>query len=162
MSDEGRGFPAEARCACGTVQFTVTHKPMFVHCCHCTWCQRESGSAFALNALVETDRLAITQGSTTRETIPTASGRGQTVIRCAACHSPLWSHFGGVGERVAFVRVGALSDPGLCPPDIHIYTSTKRAWVKLDPGVPAMEEFYRRSEQWPAESVTRYKTALQA
>ena len=133
---------------------------MFVHCCHCTWCQRESGSAFAVNALIESDHVQVTQGLTEKIETPSNSGAGQTIVRCPKCKVALWSHYGGAKEKVAFVRVGTLDMPDLCPPDIHIFTSSKLAWVTLDGVVPQVEEYYRRSEFWPAPSVVRYKQAL--
>jgi len=162
MDADLQQFPARGRCACGQVRYSMGREPMFVHCCHCSYCQRESGSAFALNALVESVNVAIEQGEVSRSQLPTSSGRGQTVVRCPGCGSVLWSHYNGIGDAVAFVRVGTLDNPHLCPPDIHIYTGTKQQWVQLDAGTPVVEEFYRRSATWPEGSVARYKQALQA
>lgn len=50
-------------CTCGHVRYRMTSNPIFVHCCHCTWCQRETGSAFAVNALIEADRVQLLQGT---------------------------------------------------------------------------------------------------
>jgi hypothetical protein len=129
---------------------------MFVHCCHCTWCQRETGSAFAVNAMIEASNVELLAGSVQRTTLPTASGKGQIFSRCPDCGITLWSNYAGAGEKVHFIRAGTLDDPSIAPPDIHIYTSTKQPWVILPEGVPVVPEFYRRSAYWPAESVARF------
>jgi hypothetical protein len=50
-------FPVDGGCSCRAVRYRMRSKPLFVHCCHCRWCQRESGAAFALNAMIESDRV---------------------------------------------------------------------------------------------------------
>jgi len=147
-------FRATGRCTCGDVAYELTAAPMFVHCCHCTWCQRETGSAFAVNALVETARV-IVRGSVELVDTPSASGRGQKIARCPRCRVALWSHYPGMGGAVSFVRVGTLDEPARLPPDIHIFTSTRQPWVTLPDGVPQVPEYYRAAELWPAESLAR-------
>lgn len=146
-------------CACGGVRYRLQAEPMFVHCCHCSWCQRETGSAFALNALIEADRLSIMDGEPERVATPSASGRGQIILRCPRCRLALWSHYGGAGAAVAFVRVGTLDEPQRCPPDVHIFTSTKLPWVVLDPAVPAFEAYYSPRELWSPDGQRRYREA---
>ena len=68
---------------------------MFVHCCHCHDCQRQTGSAFVLNALIETERVEILRGRTTLSAMPTDSGRPHRVARCPDCGTAVWSHYGG-------------------------------------------------------------------
>jgi len=162
MDKDKHDFPALGKCSCGEVEYSLLVKPMFVHCCHCTWCQKETGSAFALNALVENSNVIINKGSVNKIKTPSNSGSGQTIVRCANCHSALWSHYGAAEEKVAFVRVGTLINPGICKPDIHIYTTTKLDWMQLGEGTPVVEEYYRRSEYWPDSSIARYKNALQS
>lgn len=155
-----RFSPQEGGCTCREVRYRLENQPMFVHCCHCTWCQRETGSAFALNALIESSELKVLKGTTETVDTPSKSGRGQKIVRCPACRVALWSHYAGAGEAVSFVRVGTLDNPGLFPPDIHIYTSTKVPWLQITGGATIVEEFYRRSEIWPKESIERYNRAL--
>jgi hypothetical protein len=145
----------QGHCTCGAVRYRMTDRPLFTHCCHCSWCQRETGSAFALNAMIETDRLELLAGEPEEVVTPSLSGKGQIIVRCPSCRVALWSHYGGAGRKIAFVRVGTLEQPGACPPDVHIFTSTKLPWVVIPEGVPVCEEFYRRSELWPAESLAR-------
>jgi len=148
----------EGRCACGAVRYRMTARPLFTHCCHCTWCQRETGTGFALNAMIEANHVDLLAGETEFTTIPTQSGKGQKVARCPNCRIALWSNYAGAGEKIRFVRVGTLENPAECPPDIHIFTTTKLPWVVLPEGVKAVPEFYRRSETWPADSLARLQT----
>jgi len=148
-------------CTCREVRYRLTACPMIVHGCHCRWCQRQTGSALAINALIETDRVALVRGAPREATLQSPSGTGQIVARCPTCGVTLWSHYSGLGRLVAFMRVGALDDPDAFPPDVHIYTSTKQPWLTLPPDRPAVPEFYRRSAVWPADSLARYE-ALKA
>jgi len=161
MINENSGNFAKGTCGCGDIEFTVLRPPMFVHCCHCTWCQKETGSAFAVNALIETKNVKLEKGKISNKRVASNSGKGQIIVRCSTCYSPIWSHYGAAEEKVAFVRVGALNNSRLVRPDIHIYTSSKVNWLNFDGDVPVVEEYYRRSEYWPEESIQRYKNAVQ-
>jgi hypothetical protein len=130
---------------------------MFVHCCHCTSCQRETGSAFAINALVESDQVETLKGSPQAVMTPSESGRGQQIWRCPECKVALWSNYGGDKDVLRFVRVGTLDRPGEVPPDIHIYTRSKLPWVRLPDGAMVVEAYYDSSQVWPAESLARRK-----
>jgi hypothetical protein len=143
-------------CTCGHVVYQMSGTPMFVHCCHCRWCQRETGSAFALNAMVETDNLHVQSGEIETVSVPSESGTGQDIVRCIKCRIALWSHYSGLGERLGFVRVATLDQAERFPPDIHIYTDSKQDWVILPSGVPSTGTYYRRSEYWPEASRQRY------
>jgi hypothetical protein len=155
--------PLEGGCTCRAVRYRMNSAPLIVHCCHCRWCQRESGSAFALNAMIEADRVDILQGGHDIEEVdtPSASGRGQHVARCRTCRVALWSHYAGGGRAVSFVRVGTLDDPDRLPPDIHIFTASKQPWVCLPPGAKAVPEYYVTDEVWSAASLAR-RAALRA
>ena len=152
-------LPATGGCACGGVHYALTATPMYVHCCHCRWCQRETGSAFAINALVETDCIKVLDGAPTPIKTPSESGGGQTIVRCPQCHVALWSHYPGIGESIAFLRAPTLDNPDAITPDIHIFTASKQPWVTLGDNIPIMNEYYRRSEYWPAASIDRLKVA---
>ena len=75
----------EGGCTCRHVRYRINARPLFVHCCHCTWCQRETGSAFALNAMIEADRVELTSGEVEPVDTPSASGKGQKIWRCPEC-----------------------------------------------------------------------------
>jgi hypothetical protein len=132
----------EGHCACGEVRFRLSGRPFAVHCCHCRSCQRETGSAFVINGLIETGQVEVLSGEPETIDTPSDSGRGQKIVRCPTCHVALWSHYGGMGEKAAFVRVGTLEDPDACPPQVHIFTRSKQPWVVLAEGSPAFEIFY--------------------
>ena len=145
----------EGGCACGAVRYAMTSRPMFVNCCHCRWCQRESGAAFALNAIIEADRVVLLAGAPEMVMTPSASGQGQNFARCPMCRVALWSNYAGAGDALRFVRVGTLDQPDRLPPDIHIYTASKQPWVVIPPGVPSVAEYYDRHDYWPAASLAR-------
>jgi len=147
----------EGGCTCGHVRYRMTSKPLFVHCCHCRWCQRETGTAFALNAMIEADRVELLHGSPVMIDIPSNSGKGQKITRCPECQIALWSNYAGAGETLRFVRVGTLDQPDLLPPDIHIFTDSKQPWVVLPEGIPARPRYYSAKEYWPQDSLDRIK-----
>jgi hypothetical protein len=154
------GFPVEGGCDCRAVRYQLLSAPLFVHCCHCRWCQRETGSAFALNAMIEAERVSLLCGAPEIVATPSNSGKGQLISRCPACRIALWSNYAGAGNALHFVRVGTLDDPDRCPPHIHIFTSTKQPWVILPANVPAVPEYYDRRQHWPAESLERRERLL--
>jgi hypothetical protein len=149
----------EGGCSCGAVRYRLTSGPMFVHCCHCLDCQRQTGSAFVLNALIETDRVELPAGEPQPIGMPTDSGRPHRIFRCPSCQIAVFSEYGGVGA-FRFVRVGTLDDPSAVRPDVHIYTRSKQPWVRLPDDVPAFEAYYDAKTLWPAESLERRKAAL--
>ncbi|MDX1556218.1 MAG: GFA family protein [Xanthomonadales bacterium] len=150
----------EGGCTCRHLRYRMESEPMVVHCCHCRWCQRETGSAFVINAMIESDRLRVIEGEPEFVTIPSESGKGQRIARCPHCKIALWSHYAGLGDLASFVRVGTLDDPDRFPPDAQIFTESKQPWVTLTPDIPAFEQFYRRSELWPEASLRRREALL--
>jgi len=142
-------------CDCGHVRYRMTSRPMFVHCCHCRWCQRETGASFALNALMEADRVVHLANEPELVDTPSESGKGQLIARCPKCRIAVWSNYGGGGSLFRFVRVGTLDDPDAFPPDIHIFTASKQPWVVIPPGARAVPEYYKSAEVWPPESLAR-------
>ena len=159
MAEEG-DRTLEGGCTGGAVRYRMTSRPMFVHCCHCRWCQRETGASFALNAMIETDRVILVQGAPETVNTPTNSGKGQRIVRCPNCRVALWSHYAGAGDALCFIRVGTLDEPDRLAPDIHIYTSSKQPWIDLQPGIPAVEHYYDRDRYWPEESLARRRAVL--
>ena len=152
--------PIEGGCDCRAIRYRMAGAPLIVHCCHCRWCQRESGASYALNAMIEADRVVHLGQAPERVHTPSESGRGQLIARCPSCKVAVWSNYSGAGPLMRFVRVGTLDDPDLLPPDIHIFTASKQPWVVLPGGVPAFEEFYDRNRYWPAESLARRDALL--
>lgn len=153
-------FPIEGGCDCRAVRYRVEVPPLFVHCCHCRWCQRESGSAFALNAMIESDQVVDLGVPPELVLTPSESGDGQTIARCPHCRVAVWSHYAGSGPVVTFVRVGTLDNPDLLPPDIHIFTQSRQPWVVIPEGMPSVPAYYEREDHWPPESLARRQAML--
>ncbi len=149
----------EGGCACGAVRYRLGSEPMFVHCCHCRDCQRQTGSAFVLNALIETDRIALLNGEPEPVAVPTDSGRPHDIYRCPNCRTAVWSDYGR-RPGLRFVRIGTLDDPTALAPDVHIYIRSKLPWIVLPEGVPAFETYYSTKALWPAASLERRRAAL--
>jgi len=150
----------EGGCDCRYIRYRLTDKPLFVHCCHCRWCQRETGSAFVLNAMIEADRVELLHGEVDVVDTPSHSGKGQKIARCPTCRIAVWSNYAGGGDAVRFVRVGTLDEPDRFPPEVHIFTASKQPWVVLPPGTPAFAEYYKASEIWPQDSLARRAALL--
>ena len=153
MSETSSRF--EGGCACRAVRYRLRSAPLIVHACHCTECQRLTGGAFAVNALIESDRLEKLEGEPREVPVIGTSGKPQAIFRCPACATALWSHYPGAGTRLVFVRVGTLDEPARLPPDIHIFTSTKLPWLKLPAGARAFPNYYSSKDVWPADSLAR-------
>ena len=153
-------FPLEGGCDCRQVRYRMESPPLFVHCCHCRWCQRESGASFALNAMIEADRVTVLHTEPELVATPSQSGAGQAIARCSNCRIAVWSNYAGAGPLVSFIRVGTLDTADLLPPDIHIFTASKQPWVLIPSGVPAVREYYDREKYWPAESLARRLSLL--
>lgn len=155
MPDGSKHF--DGGCTCGHVRYRMSSGPLIVHGCHCTWCQRQSGTAFATNAIIEADRVSLLQGEVEEMMIPSPGGKGQLMARCPKCRVTVWSqyYFGGYRKYFKFIRAGTLDDPTAMPPDVHIFTSTKQPWVILPPEHKVVEEYYVTEETWSPESLER-------
>ena len=153
-------FPAEGGCDCRSARYRMETPPLFVHCCHCRWCQRESGASFALNAMIEADRVVNLAGDLELVRTPSESGKGQVIARCPKCKIAVWSHYAGAGPLLKFIRVGTLDNPDLLPPDIHIFTQSKQPWMVIPKDTPSVSEYYDREQYWPPESLARRQAIL--
>ena len=152
----------EGSCTCQTIRYQMHLKPLFVHGCHCRWCQRETGSAFAINGVIEASAVKLTAGEPELINTPSESGAGQLLTRCPDCKVALWSNYAGAGKKFRFVRIGTLENPDLFPPDIHIYTASKQPWVILPKDTPAVEQYYSIGQYWPKESLERRELAARS
>lgn len=159
-NDEAQVTYLEGGCCCKHIRYRIVSKPLVVHCCHCRWCQRETGSAFALNAMIEANRVIHLGPEPELSKVPSESGVGQTIARCPKCFVALWSNYDG--PLIRFVRAGTLDKPAYCPPDVHIFTASKQPWVILPEGVLALEKTYTAKEDvWPKESLKRWEIFLE-
>ena len=147
----------EGGCSCGAVRYRLTSEPLIVHCCHCLNCQRQTGSAFVINALIEADRVELLFGEPEPVDVPRDDGSAQRIHRCPACQVAVYSEYGR--PEVRFVRGGTLDEPSSVAPDVHIFTRSKLPWVTLPEDVPAVEVYYDSKALWPAESLERLRAA---
>jgi hypothetical protein len=153
-------FPLEGGCDCGLIRYQMLTAPLVVHCCHCRWCQRESGASFALNAMIEADRVVSLGAEPEIIDTPSNSGKGQKIARCPTCRVAVWSNYAGAGPVIRFIRVGTLDAPDCLPPDIHIFTASKQPWLQLPTDVPSVPEYYDRKSVWSAESLARRQVIM--
>jgi hypothetical protein len=151
------GTRSEGGCACGQIRYRLTSDPLFVHCCHCLNCQRQTGSAFVINVLIETDRVELLAGEPVPVSVPRddAGKRKQKIFRCPACQVAVFSQY--TRRAVRFVRAGTLDDPSGVTPDVHIFTRSKLPWVTLPESVPAFDVYYDMNKLWPAASLERFE-----
>ncbi|HZT93500.1 MAG TPA: GFA family protein [Gaiellaceae bacterium] len=148
----------EGGCSCGAVRYRLTSEPLIVHCCHCLNCQRQTGGAFVINALLEADRLELVTGEPQLVEVPRDDGSAQQIFRCPTCQIAVYSCYSHPG--IYFVRAGTLDEPASVAPDVHIFTRSKLPWVALPEAVPAYEVVYDLDELWPAESLERLRAVL--
>jgi hypothetical protein len=148
----------EGGCACGAVRYRLSSEPLFTHCCHCLNCQRQTGSAFVINLLIEADRMELQAGDPQPVEVPRDDGSKQRIFRCPTCQVALFSEYGR--PEVRFVRGGTLDQPSSVEPDVHIFTRSKLSWITLPDVVPAFEVYYDRKALWPAASLERLDAIL--
>ena len=148
----------EGGCACGAVRYRLTSEPLFTHCCHCLDCQRQTGSAFVINLLIEADRVELLAGDPQPVDAPRDDGSVQRVFRCPTCQVAVFSNY--VHPGVRFVRAGTLDDPASIAPDVHIFTRSKLPWIALPDDTPAFEVYYDSKALWPADSRARLEAVL--
>jgi hypothetical protein len=148
----------EGGCSCGDARYRLTTEPMFVHCCHCLNCQRQTGSAFVINLLIEAGRVELLAGELQPVDAPRDDGSVQRIYRCPACQVAVFSEYGR--PEVRFVRAGTLDDPSTVEPDVHIFTRSKVPWVVLPDSTPAFDVYYDTKALWPAESLERLGAIL--
>ena len=144
-------------CTCGFVRYRLNRPPFIVHGCHCTWCQRQSGGAFAINALIEATEVEMLHGQFENTMVPSPSGEGQQIARCPKCKVAVWSNYNysGLFERVRFIRVGTLDEANLLPPDVHIFTTERQTWFDFPEGALVVDDFYNTQEVFSKESMRR-------
>src|SRR5262245_13575512 len=143
----------EGGCACGSVRYRLASEPLFVHCCHGLNCQRQTGSAFVINLLIEADRVELVEGEPAPIDVPRDDGSSQRVWRCPVCQVAVFSQY--TSPKVRFVRAGTLDDPSAVAPDVHIFARSKVPWVVLPESAPAFDVYYDTDELWPPASLER-------
>ena len=148
----------EGGCACGAVRYRLASEPLFVHCCHCLNCQRQTGSAFVINLLIETDRVELLAGEPQSVDAPRDDGSAQRIFRCPSCQVAVFSEYGR--PEVRFVRGGTLDEPSAVTPDVHIFTRSKVPWLTLPGDTAAFDVYYDLRTLWPPASLERLDAIL--
>jgi hypothetical protein len=150
--------PLEGGCACGAVRYRLASEPLIIHCCHCLNCQRQTGSAFVINVVIEAARVEVLAGDPQAVDVPRDDGSKQRIYRCPTCQIAVFSEYGG--PAIWFVRGGTLDEPSSVEPDVHIYTKSKLPWIALPDSVPAFDAFYDVKQVWPPETLERFNAAV--
>jgi hypothetical protein len=157
-SVHGMDVRREGGCACGAVRYRLDSDPLFTHCCHCLNCQRQTGSAFVINLLIEAERVELLAGDPQPVDVPRDDGSKQHIYRCPNCQVAVFSEYSR--PEVWFVRGGTLDDPSSVTPDVHIYTRSKVSWLRLPDSAPAFEVYYDMNALWPAASLERLEALM--
>jgi hypothetical protein len=145
-------------CACGAVRYRLLDEPLFTHCCHCLNCQRQTGSAFVINLLIEADRVEVLAGTPQPVDVPRDDGSTQRIYRCPNCQVAVYSEYGR--PELWYVRAGTLDEPWSVSPDVHIYTRSKLPWVELPDSTPKFDVYYDRGTLWPPLSNERIEAVI--
>lgn len=146
-------------CACGAVRFELLSSPIFVQACHCSFCQRMTGSAFSVNALLESDRVFRLGQEPEAVPTPSALPAGQIAHRCGTCRVRVWSTHASLGPRVALIHAGCMDEPTAFEPELHCFVSNKMPWVIVPDGVPSFDLSYSAKELWSEHALARLQDA---
>jgi hypothetical protein len=148
----------EGGCACGAIRYRLASDPLFIHCCHCLNCQRQTGSAFVINLMIEASHVELVAGALQPVEVPRDDGSTQRIFRCPTCQVAVFSEYGR--PEVRYVRAGTLDRPSEVTPDVHIFTKSKVSWLTLPESTPAFEVYYDMEALWPAASLERLNAVL--
>ncbi len=126
-------------CQCGNIRYEVVGIPKQLVVCHCTDCQRQSGSAFGMTLVVNEADFRLTQGEPKTFASKSHTGRAKLGAFCPECgtriyHKPEWR------KGTVSVKPGTLDDTRWLKPDMHLWTSSKQTWVTIPEGVKAYEK----------------------
>ncbi len=122
-------------CGCGVVRFEVEQPFVSASYCHCTRCQRRTGTGSSANGAVEPGSFRVVAGE--QHLSSWAPPDGAEKFFCGLCGSHLFSR---AGERIG-VRLGAVDgDPGVRP-SLHQFVAYAAAWEPIpDDGLPRYDE----------------------
>ena len=123
----------KGRCSCGKVSFEITQPTQGIYYCHCRDCQRHSGSAFQILAVVS--KHGLNRFGDTHSFGNSAHG-GFTMTRefCANCGSPLFLNSSQWDDIIMF-SVAALDDPDTLKPEFQIWKSSEINWATIPEGI---------------------------
>jgi hypothetical protein len=132
--------PMTGGCLCGAVRYTISAPVTGLRACHCLNCQKSSGAAGTVNAVVPTEAFRITQGAPKRyDDAATKSGRTLSRHFCADCGSPIYSQR-NPNPGFLVVRAGTLDDSSGMKVTGNIWTSRARSWAHIDPATECHAE----------------------
>jgi hypothetical protein len=137
----------EGGCRCGQVRIKMTVPPFLTMACHCTGCQRMTGSAFSLSAAFPSNGFSITKGE------PVVGGLHGTTRHFFCPHCMSWMFTRPDGFDFVNVRATMLDDPSSFSPFIETYTSEKLSWTTTPAPhkfakFPALEEYKGLMEKY--------------
>lgn len=111
-------FPQQGGCQCGAVRYEITGSPVAVYACHCTECQRQSGSAFAMSAVIPQEHFRITRGDPKMYARQTSPTKTMECWFCADCGTRLYHMPGGASYANRNVKPGTLDDTAWLTPTL--------------------------------------------
>jgi hypothetical protein len=120
-------------CLCGQVRYSADAEPAFTGVCHCTSCQKQSGTAFNVVVAVPQAALAI-QGSPKSYAATGDSGKPNVSKFCPNCGSTILSEPAAL-PGMSIVRAGTLDDTSWLKPTMEIYCDSAQPWVQLGGGM---------------------------
>lgn len=124
--------PLNGSCLCGAIRYTLSVPVTELRACHCTHCQKASGAAGSVNAVVPGAAFKITQGAPKRFAATADSGRTLYRYFCGDCGSPIYSQRATTPEMLV-VRAGTLDDSSGMKITMNIWTRSARPWAWIDP-----------------------------
>lgn len=125
--------PYDGGCLCGRVRYRLTDEPLTLYACHCTDCQRRTGTAFALSMVVTRSSLELVKGDPQSYAIEMPDGRPKGGRFCAACSAHLWGEPRNFPQLVV-IQPGTLDDTSWLRPIGHIWTRSAQPWLSLPEG----------------------------
>ncbi|MEP4377700.1 MAG: GFA family protein [Alphaproteobacteria bacterium] len=119
-------------CQCGHIRYVLTESPKQLIACHCTDCQRQSGSAFGLSLQVPTAGFQLTAGALKTISLKAPSGRKKLCAFCPECGSRIYNQPEKPG--VIALKPGTLDNTQDLQPERHLWVSSKQRWVDIPDG----------------------------
>jgi hypothetical protein len=131
-------LPYTGRCLCGATQYRVSEEPVMVYACHCTDCQKRSGSSFGISVWVPRAAIEVTMGDAEAQTMTSPDGKVRRTRSCGQCHTRLWSE-PLKRPNIGVLRGGTLDDTSWLRPIAHLWTRSAQPWFVLPEGVSRYE-----------------------
>jgi hypothetical protein len=141
-------------CLCGAIRYRITAEPITVYACHCTDCQRRTGSALALSMLLPLAAIEVTAGEPAAYSASLPDGRVKRGRMCAGCCCRLW---GEPPKRpgIAVLQAGTLDNTSWVRPAAHVCARSAQSWFVFPADVPV----YPTMPEDPAELVRHWREA---